>query len=699
MPSPSVATRQTTTVFGVVKGGGGDTGRVLRSGRQLWPDSANVSDDRRKKPAKTNLHNDGSDRFYGKAYSRKRKRNVENNESEIFRIQRQRMKDPCKIAVIVKPCSEDIGLFSCFLFMVLRTVVMFGLTFEDLAAFVLSEPICSVYASRGIQFLQGSVTANVGICQFFGVTRFIPLFCVDFSAVPQCFTSLHSAVVLRYMFRSFFLACNLVNVAIDIEDGVDLSDFEMELQISCDSFMKETSEIENISITPEVIEIDGDLSLHESVTSSKLAGRNGQRHSMNARRIQMRRTSPRIREAQNPSTKNMSNSELPFDSKGGREKSSAGVASNKKPRHLTNSCTSLNLSEAKSVMDDSKEAIDSSFCSANILIVESDRCYRVEGAVVTSEETPKSGEWHLAVKKDGLTQCTLKADKIMRPCSSNRYTHVKMVSLINGWKLEFANRQNWLAFKNLYKECSEREIPIPAAKYIPVPGVCEVSDYADSYTVPFNRPDSYISTDSDEFYRAMTCKTAIYDMDSGDEDWVSKFNKEFQEHVSEDDFESIVDALEKTYHYNPDDCCDEKTVIYWCKNLVSKKAVEAVHGYWMRKRKHNHSSLLRIFQSYQSKISPFVLKPSLRKKRSFKRHPSQINRSENPNVLQVAAEVEAAKAAANESTELAIQKRKEAQSLAENADLAVYKATMLVRMTEATQAGGSVDALAGQFLD
>lgn len=447
-----------------------------------------------------------------------------------------------------------------------------------------------------LMFFQGSVTANVGICQFFGVRRFIPLFCVDFSAVPQCFKSLHSAVVLRYMFRSLFLACNLVNVAIDIEDGVDLSDFEMELQISCDSFMKETFEFETISITPEVIETNDDLSLHESVTSSKLAGRNGKRHSMNAQCVQMRRTSPRIREAQNPSTKNMSNNELPSDSKGGWEKSSAGVASNKKPRRLTNSCTSLYLSEAKSVMEDSREAIDSSCCSANILIVESDRCYRVEGAVVTSEETPKSGEWHLAVKKDGLTRCTLKADKIMRPCSSNRYTHVKMVSLINGWKLEFANRQNWLAFKNLYKECSEREIPIPAAKYIPVPGVCEVSDYADSYTFPFNRPDSYISTNSDEFYRAMSSKTAIYDMDSGDEDWASKFNKEFQEHVSEDDFESIVDALEKTYHYNPDDCCDAKTVSYWCKNLVSKKAVEAVHAYWMRKRKHNHSSLLRIFQ-------------------------------------------------------------------------------------------------------
>jgi len=445
-------------------------------------------------------------------------------------------------------------------------------------------------------FFQGSVAANVGICQFFGVTRFIPLFCVDFSAVPECFMSLHSAVVLRDMFRSFFLACNLVNVAIDIEDGVDLSDFEMELQISCDSFVKETSEIEIISITSEVIEVNDDLSLHESVSSSKLSGRNRKRHSMIARRVQTRRTSPRIREAQNPSTKNMSNSELPSDSKVGQEKSSAGVASNKKPRSLTNSCTSLILSEAKSAMEVSKETIDSSYCSANILIVESDRCYRVEGAVIISEETPKSGEWHLAVKKDGLTRCTLKADKIMRPCSSNRYTHVKMVSLINGWKLEFANRQDWLAFKNLYKECSEREIPIPAAKYIPVPGVCEVSDYANNYTVPFNRPDSYISIKSDEFYRAMTSKNAIYDMDSGDEDWASKFNKEFQEHISEDDFESIIDALEKTYHYNPNDGCDEKTVTYWCKNLVSKKAIEAVHGYWMRKRKHNHSSLLRIFQ-------------------------------------------------------------------------------------------------------
>ena len=61
--------------------------------------------------------------------------------------------------------------------------------------------------------------------------------------------------------------------------------------------------------------------------------------------------------------------------------------------------------------------------------------------------------------------------------------------------------------------------------------------------------------------------------------------------------------------------------------------------------------------------------------------------------------VEQAKVSANESKELAIQKRRRAQSLMENADLAIYKATMLLRIAEAAQAGESVNDLAGYFLD
>ena len=62
---------------------------------------------------------------------------------------------------------------------------------------------------------------------------------------------------------------------------------------------------------------------------------------------------------------------------------------------------------------------------------------------------------------------------------------------------------------------------------------------------------------------------------------------------------------------------------------------------------------------------------------------------------------EHAKASANESKEYAVRKRKRAQSLMENADLAIYKATMLVRIAEAaqSQAGESVNEMAEHFLD
>ncbi|KAL5069149.1 hypothetical protein RYX36_020036 [Vicia faba] len=725
---PSSEMRRTTRVFGVVKGG--DTSSVLRSGRRLWPDCderasrMTIGDDCGKKPEKKNVNDEDCDRFFGTVYNRKRKRIVEDGDCDIsvFQFPREQriMIDPSVIVAVVKPCYDDISLFSFFLFAVLTCIMRFRLTFMDLYAFVLSQPIRSVYASRGIQFLQGSVTASVGICQFFGVTQYLPLFCVDFSSIPLCFKSLHSALLLRYMFRSCFLIYNPINVPRDVEEEIDLSTDEdeidllailMELRSLCNSYKKEASESKTINIAPEVIVIsdDDNLSSHGSVKCSKFSGQNVQSENVNSNIVQTRRSSLRLREPQNHSMKNRMNNTLPSYPKSRREKSSADVAFDKKHKNSTDGCTGVSLSEANSAMEDSKEAIVPSYCCTNILIVETDRCYRVERAVVISEEMSDSREWHLAVKKDGLTCCTLKAEKVMRPCSTNRYTHNKMVSLINGWKLEFANHRNWIAFKNLYKDCSKREIPIPAAKLIPVPGVCEVPDYADRYTALFNRPDYYISANGDEFERAITRKTGNYDMDSEDEEWLNKFNIEFQEHVSEDNFESIVDALEKTYHYNSDDCYDEKIATYWCQNSVSKKVIEALHNYWIRKRKQKRSGLHRIFTSYQSKISPFVPKPLRRKKRSFKRRASnsQLQRvlqsiTKNQDILdehkKAFAKVEAAKEAANKAMELAIEKRTKAQSLTHNADLAMYKATMLMRIAEATQAGSSVDEVAESFL-
>lgn len=61
--------------------------------------------------------------------------------------------------------------------------------------------------------------------------------------------------------------------------------------------------------------------------------------------------------------------------------------------------------------------------------------------------------------------------------------------------------------------------------------------------------------------------------------------------------------------------------------------------------------------------------------------------------------VEEAKDSARKSMELAILKRRRAQILMENADLATFKATMLVKIAEAAQVTESTDISAGYFLD
>ena len=208
---PAVGMRRTTRVFGVVTGS--DSARVLRSGRRLWPDSGEGAKARRggskadewpKKPEKAaaaaadavaakakqetaasigtkekdvnaieiakqgtmqggrNLsHGSVPDRFFGIVYTRKRKRTVaDNDEKKMFGLRFSRRqhprKDPCVLAAVVRRqhFGEEGGLFSWFLFLVLRHARRTGFEMKELSAFVLSEPLCGAYASRGIQFLQ-----------------------------------------------------------------------------------------------------------------------------------------------------------------------------------------------------------------------------------------------------------------------------------------------------------------------------------------------------------------------------------------------------------------------------------------------------------------------------------------------------------------------------------------------------------------
>ncbi|KAF7820259.1 enhancer of polycomb-like protein [Senna tora] len=725
---PSVGMRRTTRVFGVVKGA--DSARVLRSGRRLWPDSGEGKirrgndGDEWLKLVKTTGKGESWPRGVVKAKQEVavigRQEDVYNKRWGLYYSRRQRRKfseasvsrTRGELAIVIKPSCCNSYWLSCFLVSVLRYARRVELTLKELSAFVLTEPISGTYASRGIQFLQGPLTENIGICEFFGITGIVPLFSVDFSAVPLCFQYLHSAMLLRSAFRSFFVVNNLTSVNSNDEVDSDCPESDTELQNSCKSTDREHSG--NVGIASDDSEIKDSLFLHASVRGSRLAGRNGQyRNILNSRGIQRRRSSLRKRKARNPMLLGVhkTNGALASDLVNSQRSSSllTGIASSKKLRSLVHS-SPRSLKESSSAMVDTIEVLDSSVCSANLLIAESDKCYRVQGVIVTLEMSA-SKEWLLTVKKDGSTRCTLKAGKVMRPGSSNRFTHVTMFTLDNGWKLEFPSRQDWVVFKNLYKECSGRNIPA-VAKFIPVPGVREVSGYAESNSVPFQRPDSYISVKDDELSRALARRNANYDLDLEDEEWLNKFNNESPEHVSVDTFESMIDALEKAYYCNPDDFSDEKLAANLCRDLGSNAVIEAVYNYWMKKRKQKRSLLLRVFQGHQSKKAPLIPNPLLRKRRSFKRQPSHFGRGKQPSVLQaIAAEqdaleeknavlrVEEAKASADKSMELAIVKRKRAQILMENADLAAYKATMLMRIAEAAQVAESTEVSAEYFLD
>ncbi|WCJ19070.1 Enhancer of polycomb-like transcription factor protein [Euphorbia peplus] len=703
---PSVGMRRTTRVFGVLKGV--DRARVLRSGRRLYPGS----DDKLKQETpprvngvvkSENLRDTSDRKMYGIVYSRKRRRadgdTLESLDSKKFGIQfsrRQRRRkhfdDTPRPGLVVEMDSFcPVGLAS-FLLSVFGYMRKSTLRLSQLASFLSGEPVSNAFASSGIRFLQGSTDSKTGMCKIFGVRCSVPIFSLGFSAVPSCFISMHLRLVLNFK----CLSLEPVNTTLD-ED-------------LCDEITSESVEEPSIpDVKAEtILQIDNsenNVVLHPSERASKLAGRHSQyRNGLNSRGIQKRRRSSlRRKKARNISMigTHKANGVLVSDLVSSRKNGIpfSSVVSNNKLRSVVQNSAALNPKTANPPAVEETRTIDTSTCSANLLVIDSDICYRVEDAIITLEFS-ESKEWMVTVKKDGLTRYTHLAQGGMRPCSFNRVTHDIIWSGDDTWRLEFPNRQDWVIFKDLYKECVDRNVPVPApiSKAIPVPRVSEVLGYQDSNNVPFFRPNVYISVSNDEVARALAKRSAIYDMDSEDEEWLMEFNSGFlveTEHLSEDNFELMIDAFEKALHCSPDDFGDEKAAVNLFTELGRREAVEAVFAYWTKKRKQRRSSLLRVFQWHQAKKAPLIPKPVLRKRRSFKRLSSQFGRGKQPGLLQVLADeldaldeqnamlkVEAATTSAKISVETAILKRQRAKRLMVNADLAIYKAAMALRIAQ-----------------
>lgn len=660
-----------------------------------------------------------SENKWGIVYSRKRKRvDCVNDDRKFGKYYvRKGYGDRRFLGILVGSlsCCGN-GVLGRFLESVLRYMTRAELSVPQLLGFTCSEGFACAYSSCGIQFLWGSLlNKSSGICKIFGARCFVPFFMVDFSALPSCFMYLHASLFLRSTCLPHFLLSYPTNLADDgiVGDDKMVADEERveAMQQPGTSALSEADSL-GIQIVSSVnVNLGKKSSLRSSLGAPRVTGRSVQFKTgiiTRSRSIQKRRSSLRSRRVKSSSglRGRVANGSL-LSSLLSFRHDSIPLEPLAKSNSQLSSMRSTSSSKSSSV--ELTKDISSASCSANILVVESAKCYRIVGAIIELERTV-SRRWSLVVKKDGNKLYYLNARKIMRPCSSNRVTHdIIWREENNDWKLEFPYRGDWMIFKELYKECSERNMQALPANIIPVPGVQEVSDYAESNHATFSRPDVYITVRDGELLRAFANKTPNYDMDSEDEEWVKKFNEESSlinehwDHASEDTFEMIIDALEKASFRNPNHFSDEREAMDSCLHLERKEVVEAVYSYWTRKRKHKRSALVRVFQCYQPRKTQLLSKPFIRKKRSFKRQPSRPERAKQRTFLPIAPEldpveeqkallkVEEAKAATARSVDAAIEKRNKAQLLMEKADVATYKAAMALRITEAAQIAESLD--------
>ncbi|KAL3520862.1 hypothetical protein ACH5RR_019011 [Cinchona calisaya] len=601
----------------------------------------------------------------------------------------------CHSLMIVFDSSCSSWYFvACFLNSVLSYMSRARIDLQHLSAFVHSKTIAPVYSSHGIRFLLDSnLVAVRGVCLIWGASCFVPVFAVDYSAVPYCFMYLHSRMLLHFA----HLMCSLGPYSVSIDERDD--------KMTISSFITESVQVSDVLVASRSDYGKTEVS-PSNVGAAKLAARNLQVR--NGRNIQS--GSLRSKRGRRPSSfgARKANGALTSNLFNFRHNSHqlSPMAHRRELRSSAHRHPATNIKQVKSALAGLKQDVDPTNCFANILVTDSDKCFREEGAIVTLEVSTEK-QWHLAIKRNGIERYSIITQNVMRACSCNRFTHAIMWGTESQWKLEFNDRRDWLNFKELYKKCSDRNAQVPVESVIPVPGVHEVSDYVNSNS-SFVRPASYISVKDDELSRALAKRTAIYDMDSNDEEWLNKFNSEFCSEnefhglLSEDNFELVIDAFERGFHCNPDDFSDETTIPKICLNL-ERRVLEAVYSFWVNKRKQRRSALIRIFQLYQPRRTQLIPNSVLRKKRSFKRQKSQTGRGKHRSFLKVEQDVqeqqngvlkvEEAKAAANRSEGLAVLKRQRAQQLMENADLATYKATMALKIAELAQMAESTDAV------
>ncbi|XVE98508.1 hypothetical protein REPUB_Repub03eG0112600 [Reevesia pubescens] len=259
-------------------------------------------------------------------------------------------------------------------------------------------------------------------------------------------------------------------------------------------------------------------------------------------------------------------------------------------------------------------------CDANVLVTVGDRGWRECGAQVALELFDHN-EWKLAVKLSGSTRYSYKAHQFLQPGSTHRYTHAMMWKGGKDWILEFIDRSQWALFKEMHEECYNRNVRAALVKNIPIPGVSLIEEYDENATeVTFVRSSSkYLRQVETDVEMALDPSRVLYDMDSDDEQWISRIRKSSESDVSscslefsDEMFEKIMDMFEKAAYTQQRDQFNSDEIQELMAGVGTMKVIRAIYEHWWQKRQRVGMPLIRhlqppLWERYQQQVREWEL--------------------------------------------------------------------------------------------
>lgn len=234
-------------------------------------------------------------------------------------------------------------------------------------------------------------------------------------------------------------------------------------------------------------------------------------------------------------------------------------------------------------------------CDTNVLVTDGDRGWRETGAHVVLELVDHN-EWRLAVKLSGITKYSYKAHQFLLPGTTNRYTHVMMWRGGKDWLLEFPKRNQWTLFKEMHEECYKRNIRAASVKNIPIPGVrlIEESDENRAETLFIRTSPKYFRQVETDVEMALNPVRNLYDMDSDDEQWISKTQNSLE--ISQEIFEKTMDMFEKIAYTQQRDQFTANEIEQLMVGVGPTDDVKIIYEYWRQKRQRKGMALIRQLQ-------------------------------------------------------------------------------------------------------